>query len=135
MIRETYTKPEFDFQKMALFEKVAAKCWGTSEVWLDANRDSQITKGIDIFIETSGGCQGSWSAETMTANINSLNSVLNAFNASNHDYSILARQSQELADWAEARNVQKIDPITATPQANWANTQATSGGGIIIIGS
>lgn len=134
MVRETYTKPEFGFQEMALFERVADVCWGTSQVWLDANGDSHATDGLDIHISTGGGCQGSWSAEALTGAIADTNEVLNAFNESQNPEDLMGI-SEALCKWAIDNKCTYIAPITASPSSNWANTKQKSGGGIIIIGS
>lgn len=135
MVRETYTKPEFGFQEMELFERVAATCWGTAQLWLDTNGDDAITEGLDIKIDTGGGCKGNESASILNGEIAVLNAALNAFNSSDKDYTILSQYKPALGTWAEENGVESISPITATANANWANTQASSGGGVIIIGS
>lgn len=136
MVREIYEKPAFDFQEMALFERVAAKCWGTSQLWLDINRDNHITEGLDIKISTSGGCQGSWSAGALNTEKEKVNAVLREFNDSEtHDYTILSNYNTALGDWAINNNVTRIDPLTVQAESNWANTNQKSGGGAIIIGS
>lgn len=132
MVREAYKKPEFNFQEMGLFERVADVCWGTTQVWLDANHNNKLEPTIDINFNTSGGCQGKWSADTMIEEVDKLNVALNAFNESETDYSILAQYKPALAGWAQDNGVEFIAPITSKPESKWANTKAKADGFIII---
>lgn len=56
MGKNRYESPRFEFQEMRLLERVAAKCWGMGEGWVDADG---IPGGATVSISfTTGGCQG-----------------------------------------------------------------------------
>lgn len=135
----TYVKPEFGFQELKLYERVADTCWGTAQIWLDTNGDGGIT-GADINLATGGGCKGNDSAGAINNAIAEFNTMANAYNET-HDINVVKAYNSVLADWVLAKmaedHVESVDltGITATATSNWANTQQTSVPGIIIIKS
>lgn len=127
---KAYESPRFDFQELKLFERVADTCWGTASIWLDTNGDSRITN-VDINIATGGGCQGSWSADTLSGEIAEFNRIAEAYNQ-NKDIGVVAAYNGALAEYLMENSVAELKLITAEPGSNWASTKQSSGGGIII---
>lgn len=128
-MKREYESPKFDFEELKLFERVADKCWGTAQIWLDTNGDG-IISGVDINLATGGGCQGHASATALTNAINQFNSLAEQYN-SNRNPDVFASSNPELAQYLK-ENPGTLKLITAKPESNWANTGETSGGGIII---
>lgn len=125
-----YESPKFDFQELKLFERVADTCWGTASIWLDTNGDS-IISNIDIQLATGGGCKGSESALNINNAIKDFNNMANAYN-NNKDIGAVVQYNPALAEYLLANPGVSLKPIEATATPNWANTQQSSGGGIII---
>lgn len=65
-----YESPEFNFQKLQLLERVAAKCWGYAYAWYDADSDGVIDDKEKVQLSTIGldenGCQGDGARTELT---------------------------------------------------------------------
>lgn len=125
-----YESPKFEFQELKLFERVADQCWGTASIWLDTNGDS-IISNIDIQLATGGGCKGNWSANAVNNAITEFNSIVDAY-TNNKDLDAVYQYNPALGDYLKTNPETTLNKITATASSNWANTQQSSGGGIII---
>lgn len=125
-----YEKPQFKFEELKLFERVADKCWGTSHIWLDINNDDKITD-IDLNLATTGGCQGDESATNINNAITAYNKMLEEYFLSG-DIKVVYNYNQDLGKYLENNPTAILERIEAVAEPNWANTQAVTGGGIII---
>ena len=129
-----YEKPQFKFEELKLFERVADVCWGTDSVWLDTNGDNAIDKNIDISIDTGGGCQGKESAKRLNDAIGEFNEMV-----IKSDYGkipdVVKDYNSYLLDYLLANPGYSLTTINLTADSNWASTKESSGGGIIIVKS
>lgn len=129
-----YEKPQFKFEELKLFERVADKCWGESTVWLDVNNDNIITSGLDIEFKTAGngGCQGQNAANDLNSYIKLFNNAVSSYNISGNAEDLLAF-SDELYTYVLNHDNVELNTIAANAEANWCSiNNETSTPGIIV---
>lgn len=60
MEKNVYESPRFGFQELRLLERVADKCWGASQAYIDVDKDGRF-EGDEIY-DLGAGCGGNDSA-------------------------------------------------------------------------
>lgn len=89
-----YQSPVFNFQELRLMERVAERCWGTSETWYDGNGDGDFTDSGDVFISLDElglgkhGCKGQNAANALNEKYPFLKATANDAATKNTRYSI-----------------------------------------------